>query len=218
MAVYTILLPDPAQPHTTTGVTRHALCIVSPPGRLEFTVRIVTRRAPYAIVTRIEALTQLQAIRLKAHVQNAPRTVHGDIRPRPVAAPAELRHGFRVHASKPPHSRASFPGTYCAQMLFRPAMTGLALHARHHVRQGEFRSLDRVGRMAPEATDPIRRAHEPSCCLCKVARRAVLRAHCEIEVIQSQKIAHPAFNPLAIALKHVRQIGRASSRANIQTA
>src|ERR1035441_7141169 len=98
MAVYTILLPDSAPPHTTTGVTRHALCIVSPPGRLEFSVRIVTRRAPYAIVTRIEALTQLHAIRLKAHVQNAPRTVHCDRRPRPVAPPAELRHRLRVHA------------------------------------------------------------------------------------------------------------------------
>src|SRR5271157_776438 len=103
MAVYTVLLADPAPPHATSGVTRLALCIVSPPGRLEFSVRIVTRRAPYAIVTRIEALTQLHAIRLKAHVQNAPRTVRGDKRPRPVAPPAELRHGFRVHASKLPH-------------------------------------------------------------------------------------------------------------------
>src|ERR1035438_9560398 len=89
-------------------------------------------------------------------------------------------------------------------MLFRPAMTRLALHARLHVRQGELRSFDRVGRMTPEATGRIRRAHEPSRRLPKVPRRAVLRAHCEIEVIQSQKIAHSAFNPLAIALEHVR--------------
>src|SRR5450755_349837 len=102
MAVHAILLPDQAQPHTTTGVTYHTLWIVIPPGHLEFSVRIVTRRAPYAIATRIEALTQLQAIRLKTHVQNAPRTVHGDKRPRPVAPSAELRHGFRVHASKLP--------------------------------------------------------------------------------------------------------------------
>src|SRR4051812_27744777 len=117
-------------------------------------MRVMAGGTADAGVGCVIALAVREPIRLKPDVLHASRSIDGDVRPRPVTLPAEVRHLLGGQ----PGQAARDPGGGL-KVCFRASMTTLALNSRSRTR-----------RMATEALPGFGGWERPPCSFVEVMR------------------------------------------------